>query len=188
MHAHSRSRAAAVHAPGDVGARGVPAMCSGSVAGCHLLDAVEGGGHSSKLGRSDLGAQGIGPCLLCCGDRSEGASAARGRGQKFGTSMVWIAVVPGEAVPDEKVGDSLHALSSHPETPGDLRDAGRSVLGGVEDDPPRQCLAAERRQLLAGGREVSPEPGHLDDEGREGVAGRGPRRPGRLFDSMLSSR
>ena len=100
--------------------------------------------------------------------------------------MVRIVLVNGKLVPNEKIRNSLHALPSHPKTPGDLRDAGRSVLGGVQDDPPRQALAAERRQLLAGGGEVTPEPGHLDDEGGEGVAGRGPRRPGRLFDSMLS--
>ncbi len=99
-----------------------------------------------------------------------------------------ILLVNGKPVPNEKICNSLHALPSHPATPGDLRDAGRSVLGGVEDDPPRQCLAAKRRQLLAGGREVTPEPSHLDDERREGVAGRGPRRPGWSFDSMLSFR
>jgi len=100
--------------------------------------------------------------------------------------MVRIVLVHGEPVPNEKIRNSLHALPSHPTTPGDLRDTSRSVLGGVEDDPPRQCLAAKRGQLLAGSREVTTEAGHLDDEGCEGVAGRGPHRPGRPFDSMLS--
>jgi pimeloyl-ACP methyl ester carboxylesterase len=112
------------------------------------LNALEYRADLAEVSLPGLRAEVIGPCLLRRGDRDQGTSSTRGRPEQLGALVVRIVLEDSEPVRYEEIRDSLHALPRHSKTSSDLGDAGRSVLGGVEDDPARKCLAAERRDHM----------------------------------------
>ena len=136
------------------------------------VDAAEQTRRLLEVAGADFSGVAIRPLALGALDPAKDFASRRGQARKLRAAMARIGLVGDEAVVFEQVGDALDTLPRKPEPPRDLGDGLRAALERLENEPAGKRLPFGLRERLTGLGEKLGEADHLDEQARQGRAGR----------------